>query len=698
MSQSVPSNFNQPGFQPSLGERHTEALGEQQSQVQILGGEIIEALYKPLFDLAELAAEPISFCAESIFETALGIKNIYQSFFDPKYIEMHSFLKNRGVEESVAKILSLARNGPQDLLRYSLYIIDRDAPFEILNSLFESPFLTPADLAAIREAGRPWMRKGYTHASVMKAFFERKSTSLLLMKAFCSHFKSGFVVDGREQLPYEAFGILNRNPSLLKVVLDAYSSAKREKNLALWEDGSIAIRVGLISACKRLFKCIDDVTNQEAFKAYLEFIDEDALNYLCKSQEVAYIVYLDEINLNNLEIFLEKLNDFVDKYPQCISVISKFSQKIIEKSSGAQGDTFSDNTSAVALFLFRLSQPLPESWLNGNLFFGEKLINLYASKDFRHISAHLTFDEFNEFIKTFSQFDPKYQNVCRLSPDTMSDLARVASKELNEEESKKPRLLIAKALYQWLYHPLVVNSHSDSAKALGLNDRKSVHISNIDRLAIVQPRELSRGQNGDFQLEDGIKGGGGKGTRLVISHEGKEAKLSPHLALALLNGSKDITWGELAVEPRTIDCTLDEETGIVILSATDQMLLAGYSKYFSAYFSTIMQSPLLNDVSDEAILDLLNYLADPFLTFTDVDHAINILATADFLEAPSLIDRAVTWLNNHFYSLETDEEREAFVKTLLDEDSPISSNSVLHQIQAGDTYKLQVKERLSVEM
>jgi len=58
----------------------------------------------------------------------------------------------------------------------------------------------------------------------------------------------------------------------------------------------------------------------------------------------------------------------------------------------------------------------------------------------------------------------------------------------------------------------------------------------------------------------------------------------------------------------------------------------------------------------------------------------------------------VPWLNNHFYSLETDEEREAFVKTLLDEDSPISSNSVLHQIQAGDTYKLQVKERLSVEM
>jgi len=55
-----------------------------------------------------------------------------------------------------------------------------------------------------------------------------------------------------------------------------------------------------------------------------------------------------------------------------------------------------------------------------------------------------------------------------------------------------------------LYPPRVVNSHSDHAKAPGLDDRKSVHISNIDRLAIVQPRELSRGQNGDFQLEGGI--------------------------------------------------------------------------------------------------------------------------------------------------------------------------------------------------
>ena len=54
------------------------------------------------------------------------------------------------------------------------------------------------------------------------------------------------------------------------------------------------------------------------------------------------------------------------------------------------------------------------------------------------------------------------------------------------------------------YQPLVENSHFDRAKAPGLNDRKSPQISNIGRLTIVQPRELSRGRNGDFQLEPGI--------------------------------------------------------------------------------------------------------------------------------------------------------------------------------------------------
>jgi len=36
-------------------------------------------------------------------------------------------------------------------------------------------------------------------------------------------------------------------------------------------------------------------------------------------------------------------------------------------------------------------------------------------------------------------------------------------------------------------------------KAPGFDDRKSVHISNIDRLAIVEPRELSRSPRPTFE-------------------------------------------------------------------------------------------------------------------------------------------------------------------------------------------------------
>ena len=44
----------------------------------------------------------------------------------------------------------------------------------------------------------------------------------------------------------------------------------------------------------------------------------------------------------------------------------------------------------------------------------------------------------------------------------------------------------------------------DRAKAPGIDDRKSVHISNIDRLTIVDPRELSRGSKSKFQADGGI--------------------------------------------------------------------------------------------------------------------------------------------------------------------------------------------------
>jgi hypothetical protein len=55
-----------------------------------------------------------------------------------------------------------------------------------------------------------------------------------------------------------------------------------------------------------------------------------------------------------------------------------------------------------------------------------------------------------------------------------------------------------------VYHNRDQTWNLDRAKAPGLDDRKSVHISNIDRLAIVQPRELSHGPKSKFDPDWGI--------------------------------------------------------------------------------------------------------------------------------------------------------------------------------------------------
>ncbi len=55
-----------------------------------------------------------------------------------------------------------------------------------------------------------------------------------------------------------------------------------------------------------------------------------------------------------------------------------------------------------------------------------------------------------------------------------------------------------------LYSERPETCNFDCAKAPGLNDRKRVHIVNIDPFAVVQPRELSRGPNSKFQAARGI--------------------------------------------------------------------------------------------------------------------------------------------------------------------------------------------------
>ena len=66
-------------------------------------------------------------------------------------------------------------------------------------------------------------------------------------------------------------------------------------------------------------------------------------------------------------------------------------------------------------------------------------------------------------------------------------------------QSKIPRSL------QILYLARLDLVNLDGAKAPGLNDRKRVHITNIDPFAIVQPRELSRRPNLLNQAARGIQ-------------------------------------------------------------------------------------------------------------------------------------------------------------------------------------------------
>jgi hypothetical protein len=55
-----------------------------------------------------------------------------------------------------------------------------------------------------------------------------------------------------------------------------------------------------------------------------------------------------------------------------------------------------------------------------------------------------------------------------------------------------------------LYPKRPQTSNLDCAKVPGFDDRKSVHIPNIDRLAIVEPRELSRDPNSKSEAVLGI--------------------------------------------------------------------------------------------------------------------------------------------------------------------------------------------------
>lgn len=79
----------------------------------------------------------------------------------------------------------------------------------------------------------------------------------------------------------------------------------------------------------------------------------------------------------------------------------------------------------------------------------------------------------------------------------------------------------------YLYHARPETWNLDRAKAPGLNDRKRVHIDNIEPFAIVQPRELSRRPKSKFMTECGI--------RWLDKHERQPGEESP-IGLILCTG------------------------------------------------------------------------------------------------------------------------------------------------------------------
>ena len=579
---------------------------------------------------------------------ASSVKTLYHTYFDHDYALAYSDMMSRKADRVFTRLESTLHATPPDLdlLRYCFSFYGDALEYSILvglRRLFESDLLTVKDLETIGQVAPSWSDESMFF--IVSAFFERRSSifSLPLMEAFCSQFKHRFFrCMGNSFRSVNAVLCLNRDPLLLKVFLNAYSSARKEAagHFPDMKESAVSVSFGAsLGGMTRLGETIGETRgrgrpNLEVLKIYFDY-----------GQEAEFFKdggygrwWFEHIDLPQMELALEGLKNFANKYPQFKHKIANFLSPLVHQAIDFESvDGISDKGLAVIKTLFSLHVPL-RSFFSGTAW--RKLETLYT--EMVTDEPKLTLNEAERLSRLLDQFNKRFNPTQEIPFEwshVMKELSIVATRELKEDEAKTPRLLISKALYQWL-------------------ERK-----------------------------------GDKEELLNISHGEKEIRLSPLLALALLNVPKDIAWGELTAEPRTIDCTLDGGTGVVILSAVDQKLLADYSNYFSTYFSTMMQSPLLNDVSDEAVLDLLKYLADPFLTFTDVGNAIDILTIADFFQAPILVDRAVTWLNNHFASLETGQEREAFIQVLLDEDSPIG-HLVLSKIEAGDTYKQLVQERL----
>ena len=407
---------------------------------------------------------------------------------------------------------------------------------------------------------------------------------------------------------------LNKNPSLLKAFLDVNSS---EVGKDSWQ--SHKILNGLLENLTAIYSNPhEEEIGLQVLKIYCDHFKEEVPISSFSPNDLNPMLWLPKPQ--------QRLMKFADQNPQHIGSVVKILAFLIELGSNRI-----EPDPILAGFLDTLRLNTCGPLLKQMLSLGVPLRPFFSDQEWEKLEALYPKVFPNGPIFTLNEFELNELEKSavligfELSTRTSIEFSAVAANVLTEAQAKDPRFLMAIAFYQWA-------------------ERKG----KVDEM-------------------------------LTISYEGAEVKLPPMLALGWLNKADVITWAELKAPLRTIECELDGKMESAALSVFDQKLLKDHSEYFSRYLANrwqAVQSPIQN-IAPGAIEDLIKYLAYPFMTFEDVDAAAEMLAIADMFQVPSVVDRAVTWLNTYADSLETQEERKSFADSLRHEDSPLYNNHAI---------------------
>ncbi len=211
--------------------------------------------------------------------------------------------------------------------------------------------------------------------------------------------------------------------------------------------------------------------------------------------------------------------------------------------------------------------------------------------------------------------------------ETHVDAEKEQSRPKKSEGKQRPAML-------QLYPERPETCNFDCAKAPGLNDRKRVHIDNIEPFAIDQPRELSRGPNSKFQAARGIpteEFEASVGMRSKKEDQGhKKTKQAPKKTTDL-NEPKEV---KPAPDPFAI--TLDNHYKVRIV--TD--LILDIERASDVAIESIQERAFLLDLQISSFLknnpnfdtkkltqDVLKTTSDAFTAVENMDKALKTIST-----------------------------------------------------------------------